>query len=143
MNKLFTLMLTVFLCSSVFAGNAKLFSYDADYLNDEFEELNKLEDHVKANNNISLLDLQSSNYELLSNLNLNQSSLPPSSFSIEEMDWGAFLWGFFCGGCGVLIVYLNEDKRTNERMVSSLIGCGVSAAVSAVSYVLNPTIYTY
>ncbi len=117
----------------IMANSANLFDYDAQALENEFTELSELENYVTENAGVTLTDIQTTQTNLLTNLNLNVESPFKPMFTIDDMDWGAFAWGFCCGACGVLIVYLQKDKRTNERMVSSLIGWGISVIVGVIA----------
>ena len=134
--KFLSLILISLLSINAFS-NASLFSYNEAALENEFAELNELENYV-VENALSLNDLVSGNSEMLSSMNLDTESSAAAGFSVDDMDWGAFLWGFCCGPCGVGIVYLQKEKRTNERMVSSLIGWGVAAVINIITYAANP-----
>lgn len=132
MKKTYLILFLFFTAIAIQAANSNLFSYDSEALNNEFMELYALEEFVNSNENISLSELQSANANIISNLNLNMESSMATASSFDGMDWGAFFWGFCCQGCGVIIVTLQKDKRTETRLVSSIIGMGVITAISII-----------
>ena len=109
------------------AGNSDLFVIDEEQLEEEFANLNELENYVLENENTDLAALMTENPNLLTKLDLDATRLA-MAFSPEfnpfiDMEWGAFAWGFCCGPVGVLIVLIGNQG--NEYILSSLIGWGI------------------
>ncbi|MBN2520465.1 MAG: hypothetical protein JXB17_08175 [Bacteroidales bacterium] len=133
MRKNLLLMFFAFCMTGLFASQADLFSYNAEEVEAQFSELTRLENYIEENSSLSFNDIILSSEFANANISNELGNSMASGFTLDEMDWGGFLWGFCCGPCGVLIVYLQKDKRTNERMISSLIGWGVSVVVSLIT----------
>ncbi|MDA7501717.1 hypothetical protein N8482_00420 [Chitinophagales bacterium] len=130
-------LLIYFACSlSLSASSADLFSYDKGALETEMSSLNQLEQLVKAQPGVSA--------ELLafeSNLNVNLASGygAAADFSIDEMEWDAFAWGFCCWPVGFFLVAINDEASRDEKtsywiglIVSAVLG-GISAVATAAS----------
>ena len=64
--------------------------------------------------------------------NLALSAPLGTNFSIEDMDWGAFAWGFCCCPIGFFVVAVNSNKDSNQKL-SFWIGWGVSVVLSTIS----------
>lgn len=119
-----------------FASNeADLFSYDEQKVNQELADVSQLEQVVTANPNVSLSDLYSNQTKTatldLSNLDTRSPFAP--QFGFEDMDWGAWAWGFCCWPIGIFTVILKDSKDTNSK-ISYLIGIGCSFVLSTVGW---------
>ncbi|MFC2136950.1 hypothetical protein ACFLTE_02130 [Bacteroidota bacterium] len=135
--KIFTL-LTIFAISvfSLSASQSDLFSYNAEEVETHFQELNELENHILNTNDLNLDNLIGSAVCLNST---STSGIESSSFSIDDMDWGAFAWGFCCCPIGFFVVAINDEKDSDQKL-SYWIGVGVSAVLGAIS---SPKVYSY
>ena len=111
MKKLFTFIMALFLtASAVQANNADLFQLDEQTLKVEMAELDQLEEYV-TENNLQWEDLQD-----IDKVNFDSSvSLMAADFSVDDMEWGSFAWGFCCP-VGFFVVALNDDKTQDEKL---------------------------
>lgn len=126
------LMMAVFAISTAFAGNANLFTYNQDELNQEFEQLNALEGYVLANQGVAITDVE--NNPLFGTMDfsgMKHSSPMGAMFSIEDMDWIAFAWGFICCPVGFFVVAIDDDSSKEEK-ISFWIGAIVSAVLGSI-----------
>jgi len=119
---LFITMAFLLNCDLVFSNVADDFSYDKQQLQDEFTDLNLLEQTVIENNFITLTEMQQKNMlsSDLSNLNLTGSLMMEPALGIP-----GFWWGCVFGPVGILIVYLVTDNDRDE-VKKALYGCIVS-----------------
>ncbi len=114
-----------------FASNND-FSYDKNALADEFNELNKVSTYV---------DETKVFYHELSNSHVfegkieltNTIALKPN-LKFEDMDWGAFAWGFCCWPIGIFTVVINDEKDKNSKH-SYIAGIASRAIATGVVYV--------
>ena len=95
------------------------FSYDLNEINSELTELNQIEDIILENNNKSIVYL---NQEISENLSYgtkfiecNKTAFPMQHFSFEEMDWGAFAWGFVVAQLVFFTVGINKEKDSSQK----------------------------
>lgn len=105
-------------------------------LEKEFEQLNKIEQYVEANEGITLSEIQAKNTELLDNVTLTDST---TSFTMaSDMPLlGAFWWGCCLSIVGLALVYFITDND-REQVKSALIGCVISTLLFGLGGVLNP-----
>jgi len=140
--KKITLILS--LCFLAFAIETKAnddFSYDLNEINSELTELNQVEEIILENENQSIIVL---NQEISENLSygtkfieFNKTAFPMQQhFSFEEMDWGAFAWGFCCCPIGFFTVAINKEKDSAQK-ASFWIGAGVSTVVSIITNLIS------
>ncbi len=129
LTSVFALIIAV---SGVSAGNADFFSYDRDQLNDEFAELNLLEDYVKANQGITLTNLLSENNPLVAGISLRNPFAPAIPFEEPPLGIPSFWWGCCIGVWGIAVVYFVTEDR--EETMSALKGCIVGTLVGVVLY---------
>lgn len=135
MKKLLTLAFACCLGLNAFATvSADDFSYDAVAFETEMTGLNQLEQDVNLNG-FSLTEVKTSDKwsNELAGLGLQQAG-----WSIEDMDWGSFAWGFCCFPIGFFVVAINGNK-SNDQKLSFWIGAGVSVVFSAITYLATPT----
>ena len=53
-------------------------------------------------------------------------------FTIDDMDWGSFAWGFCCCPIGFFVVAINDDK-TQEQKTSYWIGVIAGVVLDVIS----------
>jgi hypothetical protein len=140
MKKLLTLAFVCCLGLNAFATvSADDFSYDAVAFETEMTSLNQLEQEVNLHG-FSLTEVQASDKwsNELAGLGLQQAG-----WSIEDMDWGSFAWGFCCFPIGFFVVAINSNK-SNDQKLSFWIGAIVSTVTSAITYLAipSPTVVT-
>jgi hypothetical protein len=126
------LLTLAFVCclglNAVASVSADDFSYDAVAFGTEMTTLSQLEQEVSMNG-FSLEEVETSAKwgTQLAGLGLNQAS-----WSVDDMEWGSFAWGFCCWPVGFFVVSINSDKSKDEKL-SFWIGTGVSVVLSAIS----------
>jgi len=130
------------LASSSYATNADLFELNEEKINAEFTELNELEAYVSMNENVTIHSLYVENAGLVDGMKLSygpEGMMARNGFTLEDMQWGSFAWGFCCWPIGIFTVLLNDDKGNNHK-ISYFIGIGTSLLIGALS---SPVYYTY
>ena len=136
MKKIITSMALILMLSGLtIAGNSSLFSYDKSELETEFAEIQLLEDMVLSNHDLTINDFQNMEIAWLDNVDLEvmKSTSPVNAmFSIDDMDWGAFAWGFCCCPVGFFVVAI-DDSASQDSKTSYWVGVIVNAVLSAVS----------
>lgn len=134
MKKLFTLSLALLIGSTVFAKvQADDFAFDSQAFEIEMAALNQLELEVQQNN-WSMSDLAADDQLTSTFGNLN---LQHASFSVDNMDWNSFAWGFCCWPIGFFVVAINDNKSSDQKL-SFWIGMGVNVVLGAISAVSAP-----
>lgn len=119
--------------TGTFAGNAELFSYDKEKLNDEFAKLNLLEDYVKHNAGITLKNLLDENNPLIAGLKVSNPFSPAIPFEEPPLGIPSFWWGCCIGVWGIAVVYFVTEDR--EETKEAFKGCVVGTLVGLVLYV--------
>jgi hypothetical protein len=87
------------------------------------------------NENVTIHSLYAENAGLVNGMNLSygpEGMMARNGFSLEDMEWGSFAWGFCCWPIGIFTVLLNDDKGSNHK-ISYFIGIGTSLVISALS----------
>ncbi len=133
----------IFVFGSAFASNSTLFSYDKQQLQDQFEVVDQLEAFVAESNGMTYEEVTVANVTLAQMLQTdNVSANAPMNpmFSVDDMDWGSFAWGFCCWPVGFFVVAINSNK-TSDQKLSYWIGLGVSVILSTISNVIYYTAY--
>ncbi|MBN2613515.1 MAG: hypothetical protein JXB00_18310 [Bacteroidales bacterium] len=131
-----TLLTSVFMLfvavAGVFAGNADLFSYDRNELNNEMAELSALENYVKVNEGLTLTNLVAENNPLVSGISVSNPFGITGMFGEPPLGIPSFWWGCVIGVWGIAVVYfVTEDK---EETMKALKGCVVGTLVGVVIY---------
>jgi hypothetical protein len=109
-------------CQGLWANQANDFKYNKQQVQDEFSDLNLLEQTVIDNSFMTLSEMQSKNIlsSKFSNLNLTTMMMDPA------LGIPGFWWGCVLGPVGILVVYLVTDNDKPE-VKKALYGCLVSA----------------
>lgn len=140
---LLSMIAMIFVFGSAFASNSTLFSYDKQQLQDQFEVVDQLEAFVAESNGMTYEEVTVANVTLAQMLQTdNVSANAPMNpmFSVDDMDWGSFAWGFCCWPVGFFVVAINSNK-TSDQKLSYWIGLGVSVILSTISNVIYYTAY--
>lgn len=118
-------------CQGLWANQADDFKYNKLQVQDEFSELNHLEQTVIDNSFMTLSELQSKNMlsANLSNLNLTTMMMEPA------LGIPGFWWGCVLGPVGILVVYIVTENDKPE-VKKALYGCLVSTGVWVVFEVI-------
>ena len=114
----------LFACTTSFAGNSNLFSYDKQDLNAEFQTISELELVIEQSSEMSFEQLMISNEDLSNELVADGFNTSPMNMHSFGIDWGSFFWGLCCWPAGIFTVVLNSSKTTGDK-ISYLIGVGV------------------
>lgn len=126
MKKLIASLLLLTSFSATFASpTEEALSYDAAAIQEDFEQLNKIEKFVSDNQGVTLEDLQAQNSNLLSNVTLSED-IATFATAKDMPILGAFWWGCCLGILGIGLVYLLTD-RDKAQLKSALIGCVINA----------------
>jgi hypothetical protein len=106
-------------------------SFDENEIYSAFSEVDQLVSYVQENEGVTILDIEATNSELVSNiassssLSLAQSDTPPI--------FSAFIWGCLLNWVGMLIVGLTTGFD-GEQITKSLWGCLISSCLWGGSY---------
>ena len=105
---------------------AEPLNYEAQKINSEFEQLNKIEQYVQNNEGTTLESLK--NNPLLENIKIKDNA--SSSIVADELPGGipAFWWGCVLSWVGLILVYVITDKD-NAQTKKALLGCLVSGGI--------------
>ena len=132
MKKLIYSLLILAIPTFSLAGNTE-FSYDKNSLTNEFNELDKVAAYVDQNN-VSYTELSNSHI-FKGNIELTNAIAVKPNLKFEDVDWGAFAWGFCCWPIGIFTVILKDDVDKNSKN-SFFAGIASKYIASAVAYVV-------
>ena len=132
MRKIISL-LSILALSLTFAYAEEPLNFDDQNINSEFDQINKIERYVQANEGVTLTQLKAENAELLNGIDLESQTV--SSIASGDLPAGipAFWWGCILTWVGVILVYVLTDND-KEQTKKAVMGCLVSAAVYVVTY---------
>ncbi|RMG57180.1 MAG: hypothetical protein D6722_25295 [Bacteroidetes bacterium] len=116
---------------------ATRFAIDEAQLEADFAGLSQLESFMLENGTRTYRELQAEQGDLLAELgSLDADSPLAPAFSVDQMDWGAFAWGFLCCVIGFFVVAINGSKDSYSKtsywigvLVSTILG-GITSAIS-------------
>lgn len=155
-NLFFIAFLILVLNGSVHANKSDLFYLDETIINNEFREINKLDEFLDKNTGLLLHEIKAMVKES-SNLIFGNEGEPPLGLS-------GFVWGFIgglaggCGGCftcftsnvlgpaAIALVYFTteDNKETMNSLWGCLAGSAVGVGISWILYIVYyGTAYTY
>jgi hypothetical protein len=137
MRNLTVCVLVSFLAiSQAFANDADLFKFDYNAVQAEFAELNQLAELVAANTNLTYSDLQYSNANLVTSMNLvPETGIPGGASGEPLLGIPSFLWGCGLGVVGLVVVYIGTEQDMVETK-KALWGCITAGAVYGVVYIV-------
>lgn len=124
MKKILSLICVMALSFSI-AFAAEPTNYDSQQINSEFEQLNKIENYVQANGDVTLSDIEKNNANLLEGINLEADAM--ATIASKELPGGipAFWWGCILTVLGVILVYVLTDNDKDQTK-KALFGCLVT-----------------
>lgn len=140
MNKLRLLsscLVLVFLTSfTSFATDTEDLVFEEQIINSELNKLNQLEQHVLANEGITLEELSSKNSQLIEGISLEPNSIA-AVLADGELPGNIppFWWGFCLGWVGLLLVYIITDND-KDQVKKAFTGCLISAGIIILFYVV-------
>ncbi len=131
---LFITLLTLISSNTSFALSSADFEKDATFDSQAIADLQAMESTVKAfDQNLSYSELIAEKPEAVKFLSLAGDE-GSGGFSIDQMDWGAFAWGFCCCPVGFFVVAVNKNK-SSESKISYWIGWAAGIVVNSISTV--------
>jgi len=123
-----TIIAIIFMSYASIASNSDLFKIDFNAVNQEFTELNIVEDMVVANPDLTYSSLSISDAGLIESLSLVPNSAVPLANGNAVLGIPSFWWGCGLGLVGVGVVYFLTDKDSSEAK-KALWGCLVGSLV--------------
>lgn len=140
MKKILSLI-TILALSFTVATGAEPINLDAQNIDSEFEQLNKIEKFVINNEGTTLDNLKSQNSELLSDINIEADAASVVASSDLPAGIPAFWWGCVLTILGVVLVYVLTDKD-NAQTKKALLGCLVSGGIYIIWWIVVASIGT-
>lgn len=137
MKKVFLLAAMVcMVIGGAFANNASLFQLDEQSIENQFADLNELENIIEANEGITLSGIQNGELNLSPELNAKVKGLS-DGMNLMEPPLGipGFWWGCVLGPLGILLAYLLSDQDRDETK-SALWGCLVGYGAGFLLYII-------
>ena len=132
MKKLIYSFLILALPTFSLAGDTD-FSYDKSSLISEFSQLDKVAAYVDETN-VSYTELSNSPV-FEGNIELTNAIAVKPNLKFEDVDWGAFAWGFCCWPVGVFTVILKDDVDNNSKN-SFFAGIASKVIATGVAYIV-------
>ncbi len=131
------LLLLLLPLMAVGSNHAQFFSYDKEAVEETFSQLDQLEKQIILQTGINNESLSGKSLMYSDLTGINASSVPVSPlFGINDMDWGAFAWGFLCCPVGFFVVAINKQKPQRSK-TSYWIGVIASSVLSAISTIAS------
>ena len=134
MKKLTILLLILFFSLSIFASNDGLFDIDEEFIEEQFESLNRFE-NLFLEEDVTLHELWVSGNQMIIDLGLIATF--PDMFNDDEsrvLGIPSILYGLFLGPVGVAIVGISSKSWKETK--KALLGCGISGMVAGVTYLI-------
>ncbi len=133
MKKIVSLLSLILLTVSMSFAEETL-SYDE--LNNEFTELNKVENYIQNHKGVTLSEIQSQNPNVLSNIDLSNEN---SAVVVGDLPANIppFLWGCVLGVIGILLVYIlsdNDKNLTKKAVIGCLVGWGAGLIIYFIAF---------
>jgi len=113
------------------ASTADIFQLDETKVSTELADLTEMETYVEANLGITQSDLEKEGQFLAANLNANTTDAFANAYTLDDMDWGSFAWGFCCWPVGLFVVAFNTEK-TQDQKTSFWIGTVVGIVAGGI-----------
>jgi cytochrome c biogenesis protein CcdA len=140
MKKILSLISILALSFSM-AIAAEPINYDAQNIESEFDQLNKIENFVQNNEGTTLDNLKSQNSELLSDIKIEADTASVVASSDLPAGIPAFWWGCVLTILGVVLVYVLTDKD-NGQTKKALLGCLVSGGLYIIWWIVVASVGT-
>jgi hypothetical protein len=115
------------LSTQLYAVSSDDFNYDFEAHEAEFAQIAEVEEAAVVTG-FSFVQLASedSPYKV-DGIEMGMAPL----FSIDDMDWGAFAWGFCCWPIGLFVVVFNSRKDGDQKL-SFFLGLAFAAVIGAI-----------
>lgn len=128
---LFALIAVLVSLQPLMAGEADDFKFDRQQVQDEFADLNRLEQTVVQNDFMSLFELKDNNLLSAEFASMNLGTMMPEA----ALGIPGFWWGCVLGIVGILVVYLVTDNDRDE-VKSAFTGCIVGTVLQVGFYLI-------
>ncbi len=130
-------------CQGLWANQADDFKYNKQQVQDEFSDLNQLEQMVIDNSFLTLSEMQNNNMlsSRFSDLNLTGSMMMEPALGIP-----GFWWGCVLGPVGILVVYLvteNDGSEVKKAFYGCLVGTGFWVVLNVIFYAAGASLYGF
>jgi hypothetical protein len=112
---------------NVVFANVGEFELNEEKLMAEFADLDAI-DALVEEGNFTLAQLSDENPVMAASLS---DSPLMQNFSIDDMDWGSFAWGFCCWPIGFFVVAINKNKDGDQKL-SFWIGLAVNVVLGGI-----------
>lgn len=134
MKKIVLSLIVTFTFSSLWANT----EFEKTISDKEFEKIQKIEAFVEENPEVTLADLQKSNSELLSNVELLDETSTTTLNAVKDMPLlGGFWWGCCLGIIGLALVYFITDND-RDQVKKAFIGCLIATLFLGIGGLINP-----
>jgi hypothetical protein len=134
MKRVVLSLIVTFTFSSLWANT----EFEKTISDKEFEKIQKIEAFVEANPEVTLAELQKSNSELLSNVELLDETSTTNLNAVKDMPLlGGFWWGCCLGVIGLALVYFITDND-RDQVKKAFIGCLIATLFLGVGGLINP-----
>jgi len=118
------------------ASYSAVFLLDEQALDEEFAQLNVLESYVLSHEGVTASAIGTELPASLVPAGFQATNgISNVNFSVDDMDWGSFAWGFCCWPVGLFVVVLNKNKDSDQKLsyfigiVTGLVLGGISTGV--------------
>lgn len=131
MPKFYTILAFVFISFCASATDP----FQNESLDNDFKEINKVEQFVNENPNTTLQDLKTNHSELVEEIAFDTHTSSALIVNDDLIGIPPFWYGFCFGIIGIVLVYIltDNDKELTQK---ALKGCLVSAAVGVGLYIV-------
>lgn len=111
-------------------STASLFDFDESNMNAQLESATQLEAYLEQHPQTTSAQVNELGFNGI-HQGLDSRTFS-AGFSMDDMEWGAFAWGFCCWPVGFFTVAIN-DETTKDEKASYWIGVVVSAVVGGLT----------
>ncbi|MCP9764666.1 hypothetical protein [Lacihabitans soyangensis] len=134
MKRVVLSLIVTFTFSSLWANT----EFEKTISDKEFEKIQKIEAFIEANPEVTLAELQKSNSELLSNVELLDETSTTNLNAVKDMPLlGGFWWGCCLGVIGLALVYFITDND-RDQVKKAFIGCLIATLFLGIGGLINP-----
>jgi len=118
-------------------STASMFEFDETRMNDQLQPAVELESYLNDHPEVSMTHLEGQGFSAINKGFDNRTF--SAGFDFDDMEWGAFAWGFCCWPVGFFTVAIN-DETTKDEKASYWIGVVVSAVVGGLAGGVGATV---
>lgn len=136
MKQVIVTFVAALFCVNTALASANEFEINESKLAQEFAELDAIDMMVETSS-FTFEQLVKEEPTILASLSANP--LAPN-FSFDDMDWGAFAWGFCCWPIGFFVVAINSSKDSDQK-ASYWIGTATSFVLGTIGALTSPNTF--